>query len=81
MRGWDVSKGSSAFKKGKTLKGKSHERWGMKQDLKVAVRAKRQDGNQTVKAKVFRMRQVLIINPGRYQYAEGNKTSWESLPC
>jgi hypothetical protein len=53
MRGWDVLKGSSAFKKGKTLKGKSHERWGMKQDLKVAVRAKRQDGNQTVKAQSF----------------------------
>jgi hypothetical protein len=53
MRGWDVPKGSSAFKKGKALKGESHGRWGMKQDLKVAARAKRQDGNQTVNASSF----------------------------
>jgi len=54
MRGWDVPKGSSALKKGKALKGGSHERWGMKQDLKVAARAKRHDGIQTVKASSFR---------------------------
>ena len=50
MRGWGRSKERSAFKKGKTLKGESPERWGMKQDLKVMAKEKRKDGNQTVEA-------------------------------
>jgi len=39
--GMMFSKGNFTCKKGKTLKGKSQERWGMKKDPKVLIKANR----------------------------------------
>jgi len=41
MRGCGCLKKQHTFKEGKTLKGKSQERWGMKKDPKVEGEEKR----------------------------------------
>jgi hypothetical protein len=54
-----IRKTNSPYKEGKTPKGESHERWDMKKDPKVFDQARRQDGNQTVKAQPVRGQAIL----------------------
>jgi hypothetical protein len=64
----------------KTLKGESHERWGMKQGPKVFDMVNRQNGKQTIKTELIGSEaNSRIKDPIKNQYAEEKRTSQESL--